>query len=307
MSTELSQADLLAYMKAAIDLETQLVTQENALTECCAVIQQRKPELRLESPSGPRPQPIQRGFKGFNDSYPLAYLFIVAGVMSFGVMLSIVSSVPEYRWAPIICAAIWIIPGVLLLLKLKREDAAVDQAMEEYDKAKKSMELRNYKREQDYNAAITKCTASERALRDAANPRIASTRETLEKLYEKGYIYRKYCTLPALTSIYEYFVTGRCTELTGPHGAYNLYESELRADTIINQLSVIIANLEQIRNNQYMLYQQVCAIQQNTSAIVGELRMIGGYTIAIAQLTALNAYYEGAALRLAEIEAAYDL
>lgn len=110
-------------------------------------------------------------------------------------------------------------------------------------------------------------------------------------MYSKGIIYRKYCTLPALTSIYEYFVTGRCTELTGPHGAYNLYEDELRKDTVISQLNAVIENLEQIRNNQYMLYQQVKAIQENTSMIASEVRQIRGYTVQIAQLTALNAYY----------------
>lgn len=126
-------------------------------------------------------------------------------------------------------------------------------------------------------------------------------------MYDKGIIYRKYCTLPALTSIYEYFITGRCTELTGPHGAYNLYEDELRKDTVISQLNTVIENLEQIKQNQYLLYQQVKAIQENTSAIASELRQIKGYTVAIAQLTVLNAYYAALNERNTRITMYYHL
>ena len=120
---------------------------------------------------------------------------------------------------------------------------------------------------------------------------LAESRALLDRYYASDVIYPKYRTLPALTSIYEYFMTGRCTELTGPHGAYNLYEDELRKDTVISQLNTVIENLEQIRQNQYMLYQQVKAIQENTATIASELQQIKGYTVQIAQLTALNAYY----------------
>lgn len=302
MSAELARADLLSYMKAAIDLETQLMTQEQTLDECCAEIELRKPALYLERLTHPRPQPIQRGFNDFN--YPLGIVCIIAGVIFFFILLGATNgeAIPS-----LIFGGIFFVPGVLLLLKLSSDDANVDRAIEEYDAASHEIKQRNQKRKEEHNAAIIKCNSSVSALRDAAPPRITETKALLEKLYAKGHIYQKYCNLPALTSIYEYFVTGRCTELAGPHGAYNLYESELRADTIINQLNVVIANLEQIRNNQYMLYQQVSAIQENTRAITRELRTISGYTIAIAQLTALNAYYDGVALRQAEIAALYDL
>lgn len=104
-------------------------------------------------------------------------------------------------------------------------------------------------------------------------------------------IYPKYQNLPALTSIYEYFITGRCDELTGPHGAYNMYEDEVRKDTVISQLNTVIENLEQIKQSQFMLYEQVKMIQKTASAINAELAQIKGYTIAMTQLTALNTYY----------------
>ena len=59
--------------------------------------------------------------------------------------------------------------------------------------------------------------------------------------------------------------------MIGPHGAYNMYEDEMRKDTVISQLNTVIANLEQIKQNQYMLYQQVKAIQNTASEIGNEL------------------------------------
>lgn len=128
-----------------------------------------------------------------------------------------------------------------------------------------------------------------------------------EKLYARNVMYPKYQNLPALTSIYEYFITGRCEELTGPHGAYNMYEDEMRKDTVISQLSTVIANLEQIKQNQYMLYQQVKTIQKTASVIGNELAQIRGYTAALTELSAMNAYYNAVSARNSRIMTAYHL
>ena len=185
----------------------------------------------------------------------------------------------------------------------KRNEERLNAHYERVNKIRRT----NDEKQKQYDSAVRECTYSQRVIREEAQPNIEATRALLEKLYDKGIIYRKYCTLPALTSIYEYFITGRCTELTGPHGAYNMYEDELRKDTVISQLNTVIENLEQIRNNQYMLYQQVKAIQENTSAIVSELRQIKGYTIAITELTALNAYYAALNERNTRITMYYHL
>ena len=128
-----------------------------------------------------------------------------------------------------------------------------------------------------------------------------------EKLYARNVMYPKYQNLPALTSIYEYFITGRCEELIGPHGAYNMYEDEMRKDTVISQLNTVIANLEQIKQNQYMLYQQVKTIQKTASVIGNELAQIRGYTAALTELSAMNAYYNAVSARNSRIMTAYHL
>ncbi len=129
----------------------------------------------------------------------------------------------------------------------------------------------------------------------------------LSKVYENELIYPKYHNLPALTSICEYLITGRCDELTGPHGAYNLYEDEVRKDTIISQMNTIIANLESIKTNQYMLYQQVVSIKSDCDRIGAELRQIKGLNYAIAELTMLNTYYEELQARNTGFIAAHHL
>ncbi len=136
---------------------------------------------------------------------------------------------------------------------------------------------------------------------------LQQSKSVRDKLYSQDMIYPKYQNLPALTSIYEYFITGRCDELTGPHGAYNLYEDEMRRDMVISQLNLVIANLEQIKQNQYMLYQQVKEIQDTASLIGYELKQIKGYTVALTELSAMNLYYNAVSARNAHIMTTYHL
>ena len=85
-------------------------------------------------------------------------------------------------------------------------------------------------------------------------------KESLNKVYDKNVIYGKYRNFVAVATLYEYIDSGRCSELEGANGAYNLLESEIRADRIISSLNRIVTNLEDIKNNQYTLYKSIeCA------------------------------------------------
>ncbi|MEE0179612.1 MAG: hypothetical protein U0I25_07670 [Oscillospiraceae bacterium] len=90
-------------------------------------------------------------------------------------------------------------------------------------------------------------------LMDAAFP----VNDALRALYNTGIIWEKYQNLVAVSTMYEYIASGRCDRLDGPYGAYNLYESELRQNIIIGQLSKIETHLEQIKENQNMLYYEL--------------------------------------------------
>ena len=83
---------------------------------------------------------------------------------------------------------------------------------------------------------------------------IEQTRAILEELYALDYIYPKYRNMIAMTSIYEYYLSGRVDMLTGPNGAYNLFEQESRQNIIISNLETINTNLEAIKYNQCLIY-----------------------------------------------------
>ncbi len=83
------------------------------------------------------------------------------------------------------------------------------------------------------------------------------TAEVLDKYYGKDIIFPKYRNFIAICSFFEYFASGRCSELTGRDGAYNIYENETRLDRICTKLDEVIDNLEKVRNNQFYLYEAI--------------------------------------------------
>ena len=103
----------------------------------------------------------------------------------------------------------------------------------------------------------------------------------LGKIYSKNIVYPKYRNLPMLCSIYEYLCSGRCSTLEGRDGAYNILEMEMRLDRIITSLDLILANLQAIRQNQYVLYsaiqdssRKVNAIVDNTNQMASQIEQI---------------------------------
>ena len=112
---------------------------------------------------------------------------------------------------------------------------------------------------------------------------------TLNNLYAKNIVYSKYRNLVAIATIYEYFESGRCTELEGPNGAYNLYESELRSNIIICSLSKIISDLGQIKNGQYALYEQINRSNQTVCELLNNINNTQKMTTYYAEAAAVAA------------------
>lgn len=134
--------------------------------------------------------------------------------------------------------------------------------------------VHNSKEKKKYDAAIAardkQCKINNRKIAvlkkeiEALTKTKTETEGYLKRVYSADIIFPKYRNMVAVTTMYEYFVSGRCSELKGHEGAYNIYESELRQNIIISSLNNIMQRLEQIKQNQYLLYE---AIRQTQSMI----------------------------------------
>lgn len=273
-----SKEEFLQYLKDAIDQESAIIEQETILTDYINFSVERKPRLvELDLPADYVPV----GSTGVGGCY---VIILSLGGVSFGIIF-------EAWWLIILSIVVIILCFMVIGEKMDEDHELNERECNRIEIKKKTILEENERRKNIYSANLLEWETSKQEMVNYMTAPIQQARTILNGFYSNDIIYPKYRTLPALTSIYEYFITGRCEELTGPHGAYNMYEDEMRKDTVISQLNKVIENLEQIKQNQYMLYEQVCAIQQNTAAIRSELAQIKGHTIQIAELSALNAYY----------------
>ena len=108
-------------------------------------------------------------------------------------------------------------------------------------------------------------------------------------------IFGKYRNVVALSTFYEYLMAGRCTQLEGADGAYNIYENELRTNMIIEKL-------DEIKDNQHMTYSALKAINNSLdylestmstalNSIQKDVAHIAQNSDVIAHNTAITAYY----------------
>lgn len=166
----------------------------------------------------------------------------------------------------------------------RKFEAEIDQIIE-----------RNNEKKSAYNAAMAEYTkkkdeydalcGSQLSLLTDAGTALRTARDTL---YQMDVIYPKYRNIVAVSSIYEYLASGRCSRLDGPDGAYNLYEMELRQNIVIGQLSAISGNLEQIKNNQYTLYQDLLTANHQSFEMLSDISDSAKYSAYSSEATAKN-------------------
>ena len=277
----------MAYIKQAIKLESNIVEQNIILHQFEECRKEKKPQLNEQAEHY-----VSIKESRFDSAFFLPIFFCAIGL----IMLILIGPLLDGQSGGVI--------GVILLLGFaflgigcyslysilndKKKDREYNlNAIEE----NKQIREQNEAAKLEYDNAIKEWKETNSFLRDHLNKPLIETKETLEKLYSLDIIYPKYRNLSALTSIYEYLESGRCTKLTGTNGAYNLYEDEMRKDRIISQLNTIIDNLEQIKQNQFMLYQQMNKILEETQQISASLRHIEYTTDAILGLTQLNVFF----------------
>lgn len=173
-----------------------------------------------------------------------------------------------------------------------------EQALEEYHTAVAEMEEKYSDRMKKYPQEFADYNRETNDQIQKFDEVKATLQTSLTKLYSQNIVYAKYRNIVAIAAIYEYFDSGRCTELEGPNGAYNMYEGELRSNIIISSLSQIVSDLEQIKNGQYALYEQICQSNEKVEQILDNI-----YNAQI-----LTAYYaEAAAIAAAADKITYSV
>lgn len=175
--------------------------------------------------------------------------------------------------------------GIVIPKECKKEQEKYAAAMSDYEKAMEVYKKRcaeadekNEAKDQAYQTAMenynerleTYKGTCQKAVDDIFRAR-NELNQALIIFYHLDVIYPKYRNLVAVTTIYEYLASGRCDTLEGADGAYNLYEMELRQNIIIGQLSSVLDSLEQIKSNQFTLYNEIKEANQKTADLLSNV------------------------------------
>ena len=123
---------------------------------------------------------------------------------------------------------------------------------------------------------------------------LSKAQSLLWDYYRVDILHSDYQNMVAVCSIYQYLDSGRCAELTGREGAYNLFEEEKFKNIIISKLDEIIKRLDQIQRTQSQLYYlmrdceaQIYELTNATHRMSEKLNSIKD----CAQITAYNTTY----------------
>lgn len=115
------------------------------------------------------------------------------------------------------------------------------------------------------------------------------TQTALNRTYTLNVLYKKYHDMALIASILELLESGICTTLKGTDGAYKNLEIMLRLDKIICGIDRINANLEKIRQNQFLLYTQLRKANRHIDELVYETRALSDSMKSIDERIARNA------------------
>lgn len=290
----MSNIDLKEYTRRAKELETALYTQKRLMEEHNAVIEIQKPKKPINKKDNLRipTKPNYSNYVVEKQDQSENSMWAWGGLIG-GFLLLFIN--------PVLGVIGIIIGGVMLAsimglngISNSQQNAAnqsYNNAMDAYNSEMKRYEkisaeaTEEYEKEMDkYSVVIDEYKAKTSVVTEKHDSALASLETALEKLYNENVIFPKYRNMVAITTINEYLESGRCYTLEGPDGAYNLYEMELRQNIVIGQLSNIVSNLEQIRNNQFSLYEELKKSNEKVDDIIYELKVLQADT-------KLNAYF----------------
>lgn len=169
--------------------------------------------------------------------------------------------------------------------------------MEKYEKKVNSQQQALARRDRDLAHQQSRVTYLQEAVNQCTQ-NLYTTRSLLERYYNMGFLYPKYRKIVPVCAFCEYLEAGRCDSLTGPNGAYNIYENEVLMKRIIEKLDDVIARLDDINYNQQLIAQelrrgrsQISQILQSVDNSVQNIQQSSAVTSYYARITAMNTEY----------------
>lgn len=319
----MSSRDITVYLKNVVDAESLLFQQRMVKEEAQKGLCYIEPACRtVEKPQKKQIYQPAEPKAPVDTSTMIGY---VLGVVFFGALA--IFSLLAMSYTVITGLGLLALSGCMEVIMIRGLKSGYEgrreypQKKQEYDAAKYryltllAEEEENYRRRsEEWQEEVTKAEQEHQLAKAAARDRyegaveqvnlldkpIADTEAILEELYGLDIIFPKYRNLPAVCTFYEYFSSGRCSELSGPNGAYNMYESELRQNLIINKLDTIMGSLEGIRENQYILYTEIKKAASILPMISRDVAQMLDETKGIASSSAIASQCSEAAAKNAE-------
>lgn len=256
-------ANLKEYLEIVVDMEKNIYLQERMISQ----MQNRSDQLghAHEYPIPAKPSTGKRGW---------GILVIPCVVILIGFFLISWDFVPDYNhylsngisYTISYMGTIFFIVGVIIAIIMFSSKMSEGRAIASYNAtyAEYSANVLADNERVNYELIEKEYLSSELNQLQKQNE---DSKRNLEHIYSKNIIFPKYRNLVMVCSLYEYICSGRCTALEGHEGAYNILEMEIRLDRIIVQLDQVIADLDAIKTNQYMLYVVVQEINENVDRL----------------------------------------
>lgn len=303
---KMTEIDLKAYTSRAVELEAAIYTQKKLMTAYDNAVKRDYPVApKMHVPTAPT-KPNESDFvKPYQKTPLLTGICVVVVLIALLMLITAIKfdemTIGYFLWIILgIAAAAFLIIDIVGRVNhtkvMQQQEEVYSQAMKQYTNnaarytAEVNQAQENYKRAlQAYGDKTNQYILASKAIMQQHKATLIGLENALQELYNANVIFPKYREMVAISAINEYLLSGRCSELEGQAGAYNLYEMELRQNIIIGQLSNIISNLEQIRNNQYTLYQELVKANDTVNGILHSVRGVEENTRLTAYFAEVNA------------------
>lgn len=262
---------LEGYMKVALELETRLRALGNTYDEIEAHVESLGKRRSVEKPVLEKEKEISVAL-----SLTISIVYIVVALIIGAIVDSILGWIFDgifgFAFAVgLFCAIVFYITAVrhnsATRVKNKEREERYIKECREYKEKVRNDELRVQTEKSQIPIYVEQLDYIAEAYND--------TMDVLEKLYDMDIVYKKYrFNIVAIARFCEYLESGRCSELVGHEGAYNIYEDEARSEYIISQLDEVIARLDEIAQTQWLMYDSLKRIERKQDELITSMHTV---------------------------------